>query len=557
MRATVGNDSTEIYPLPEGILVDRDVGVVVRDGVRISLNVYRPDAEGRYPVVCCCTAYGKDLHPLDYTLAGRGPTNRSIGLDFGDMRVSEATPFEAADPGYWVPNGFVVLHVDARGTGGSGGATGLGLRDEVVDDFCEIVTWASRQSWSNGKVGLNGVSYLAVIQWFIAARQPEGLAAIVPWEGFTDVFSDVATHGGIPETAFLPWWLAGDKNSAPGTDDPPTFHDTVPPPPAGGLAGALAALRAGVTPDPASFPASRSDLASISVPTLICGSWSAQGLHSRGAFDAWRSIASEQRFLFTHGRHEWTVSNSTEALDHQRAFYDRFLKGDPEAPRLPKVRLEVRRAGDDVAVRPESEFPLRRARPTAFYLDAPGKTLATKPPDRAGASSYESTADTSLRFSVRFEDDTEVTGPAALRVWMSTDGGVDMDVFVGIRKVDRNGREVHFTNLLHRDDIVARGWLRASQRALDTAQSEPLRPVLSLRSPQPVVVGVPYALDIEILPSSTLFEAGSSLVLEVKGRDVVEVRNHQHKQLFNAGRHTVHTGGSFDSHLLLPVVPSS
>jgi predicted acyl esterase len=553
--ATVGNDRTEIYLLPDGIVIEKDVEVAVRDGVRIALNVYRPQKEGRYPVLCCCTAYGKDLHPLDYTLSGRGPMNRSIGLDFGDMRVSEATPFEAADPGYWVPHGYVVLHVDARGTGKSGGASGVGLRDEVIEDFSEVINWASTQPWSNGRVGLNGVSYLATVQWHIAAKQPAGLAAIAPWEGFADVFSDVATHGGIPETAFLPWWLAGNKDAAPGTDEAPTFHDVLPPTAPAGPAGVLASLREGVTPNRADFPAPRPDLSRITVPALVCASWSAQGLHSRGAFDAWRSIASKDRFLYTHGRHEWTVSNSSDALDHQRAFYDRFLKGDTDAPSLPPVRLEIRRSGDDHAVRNESEFPLRRTRPTAYHLDADELTLATRSPAQASAVSYESTTDMSLQFTVTFGEDTEVTGPASLRIWVSTDAGVDMDVFVGLRKLNRRGEEVHFTNLLHSDDIVSRGWIRASQRALDPAESEPLRPVPSLTNPQPVATGTPYALDVEILPSSTLFEAGSTLVLELKGRDIVNVRNHQHKQLYNSGRHTVHTGGTFDSHLLLPIIP--
>lgn len=119
IRATVGNDHYEIYPLPEGIIVERDVMIPTVLGPRLAANIFRPDKPGRYPVVMGCTTYGKDLHPLDYTLAERGPANRSIGLDMGDMRVSEATPFEAADPGYWVPHDFVVIHVDALGSGKS------------------------------------------------------------------------------------------------------------------------------------------------------------------------------------------------------------------------------------------------------------------------------------------------------------------------------------------------------------------------------------------------------------------------------------------------------
>ena len=213
IKAVVGNDHTEIYELPQGIVVERDVMIPTTQGPKLAANIFKPSIGTSWPVIMCCTTYGKDLHPLDYTLAGRGPANRSIGLDMGDMRVSEATPFEAADPGYWVPHGFVVIHVDALGSGKSEGEAALGLGDAVVDAFCDAVGWAADQDWSNGKVGLNGVSYLAAVQWRIAACQPRGLAAIVPWEGFTDVLSDVVCHGGIPETAFFPWWMSGDRKS--------------------------------------------------------------------------------------------------------------------------------------------------------------------------------------------------------------------------------------------------------------------------------------------------------------------------------------------------------
>jgi predicted acyl esterase len=93
IRAVVGNDHTEIYPLPDDVAVERDVMIPTRQGPRLAANVFRPTEGGPWPVIMCCTAYGKDLHPLEYALTGRGPANRSIGLDMGDMRVSEATPW--------------------------------------------------------------------------------------------------------------------------------------------------------------------------------------------------------------------------------------------------------------------------------------------------------------------------------------------------------------------------------------------------------------------------------------------------------------------------------
>jgi hypothetical protein len=555
IRAVVGDDHTEIHPLPDDVMVERDVMVPTRAGPRLAANVFTPIGPGPWPVIMCCTTYGKDLHPLDYALAGRGPANRSMGLNMGDMRVSEATPFEAADPGWWVPRGFVVVHVDALGSGNSEGEPALGLGDVVVEAFCDAVEWASDQEWSNGRIGLNGVSYLAAVQWRVAQRNPRGLAAICPWEGFTDVYSDVVVHGGIPETAFFPWWMSGEKSSTPPDDGGPHFHCERPAIEEGPLSGIMA-LSAGVCPDRSKFPVPDVDYSSITVPTLVCGSWSAQGLHSRGAFNGFRRIASDHKFLFTHGRHEWTVSNSDEALEYQLAFYRRFLAGEGDGPPA-RVRLEVRRSLEEHSIRFEDEFPPSSVGLAPLHLDALSGELTTHVPDDSSVSYDSTAADGRLLFVHRFDRDTEVTGPMSLRCFVSTDSGRDMDLFVGIRKLDTTGAEVPFWNRLSKDDIVTRGWLRASRRPDPSAIVDPLVPVFDGDHEHAVTPGEIMELAIEILPSSTLYEAGSSMVLEIRGRDVVELPNFRHHQVFNCGNHTVWCGEAFPSRLLVPRVAAS
>ena len=321
-------------------------------------------------------------------------------------------------------------------------------------------------------LGLNGVSYLAAVQWRIAQRNPRGLAAICPWEGFTDVYSDVVVHGGIPETAFFPWWMSGEKSSNPGDDGGPHFRCDRPVVEDGPFSG-LTALSAGVCPDRSKFPVADVDYDAIVVPTLVCGSWSAQGLHSRGAFNGFRRIASEHKFLFTHGRHEWTVSNSEDALEYQTAFFRRFLAGDGEGPPA-RVRLEVRHTLEEHEVRFDDQFPPSSAEIVSPYLDPTNGSLGESVPADSSVS-YESTTDNGvLRFVHRFERDTEVTGPMALRCYMSTDAGCDMDLFVGVRKFDAAGDEVKFWNRLSRHDIVTHGWLRASRRPDPESVVDPL-----------------------------------------------------------------------------------
>ena len=170
-------------------------------------------------------------------------------------------------------------------------------------------------------------------------------------------------------------------------------------------------------------------------------------------------------------------------------------------------------------------------------------------------------------FTHKFEADTELSGYIKLKLWVSTDSGDDMDLFVGLRKLDRRGREVHFPDFNHIEHgLVARGWLRVSHRELDPERSTPYQPWLKHRRALKIEPGEIVPVEIEIWPSSTLFRAGETLKLEVQGGSFAYTRSNplplkhgrictEHNETINAGRHTIHCGAEFDSHLLVPVVP--
>ena len=145
-----------------------------------------------------------------------------------------------------------------------------------------------------------------------------------------------------------------------------------------------------------------------------------------------------------------------------------------------------------------------------------------------------------------------------LRLWVSTSEGADMDLFVGVQKLDADGDQVHFyAKTGYTKGPVAMGWLRVSERALDDERSMPWQPVLTHDDPQPLTPDEVVAVDIEILPSSTLFRAGESLRLVVQGRDLFAhpTLAHDYSRDVNVGVHSVHAGGAYDSHLLIPVIP--
>jgi putative CocE/NonD family hydrolase len=113
--------------------------------------------------------------------------------------------FEGPDPHFGVPQGCAVVDVNPRGVWYSEGVATFISREEAQDS-CEVIEWLTRQPWCNGRVGMTGVSYLASIQWRVAALNPPHLAAINPWEGWSDTYREFACHGGIPETWFWPYW---------------------------------------------------------------------------------------------------------------------------------------------------------------------------------------------------------------------------------------------------------------------------------------------------------------------------------------------------------------
>jgi predicted acyl esterase len=526
-------------PLPADIVVERDVAIAVRDGVTLYANVYRPAGSGRVPVILSCSPYGKD--DFQGKKAGYHSFRPGIllGLDFGDIEVSEGTAFEAPDPAYWVPQGYAVVHYDTRGSLRSEGHMDLFSRKDS-EDYYDVIEWAAARPWSTGRVGLCGVSYLAISQWFVASLRPPHLAAIIPWEGVSDLYRDSAFHGGIPETGFQLFYLwclmrVRNKRFAPATNplDVVTKHRLFD-----------------------DFWQERSAaLEKIEAPTLICASWSDHGLHTRGSFEAFARIASKQKFLFNHGREKWATFYSPEAVDAQRRFFDHFLKGDGAGPGpLPRVRLEVRSRRKEHVVKNADDFPVPGTDYKKLYLDASSGVLTrdkrpTKHTVRYRARKGRAT------FEYRFDEQTLLVGHMALRLWVSCAQRNDMDLFVGVEKLDTMGQPVFFTGFSgNRRDIVAKGWLRVSHRELDPDRTLPHRPFHPHTSVRPLQAGEIVPVDIEILPSGTIFEPGSRLRLIVQGRDVVPHAVENHRYTVNGGDHEIHTGGEFDSYLLVPDV---
>lgn len=529
---------------------DRDLGMIsednlivtMSDGTEISVDIYRPSKSGEYPVILAMTPYQKDMPwkvPSDH-----------------EAEQGEHQSWELPNPERWVPKGYVLVRADVRGTGESTGKAVFGQQREW-QDFYETIEWAGAQNWSNGNVGLNGISYMAMNQWHVADLQPPSLKAILPWEGLADVYRDAWYPGGIASLAFMQAYmpefyrdhtLRGWKNAA--TEESfetnhmwKTFYHN---------------LRDEF------WESGEPDWSKVTVPMLSAGNWGGwKGAgHLRGNMEGYKQAASTNKQLRVHTGDHQDAYYSEEGFLEQLRFYDRWLLGlkngwEKQAP----VRIAVRNGPKrfDFKWRDEQEWPLARTDYQKLYLDVDDKgngTFAKTLDSKVETLSYNSPGilladevkepNSSIRFvSAPFETDVEITGEILLNVWMSS---TIEDAFphATLMRVTKDG-----------NDVVTVGRLRASQRALDKAKTTPSRPYHKHTSRDFLTPGEPVELQIEIWPTSMVYPAGSRLMLVLAGDSPMTLMgtplaNRKAKH----GVETVHAGDKYKSYLQIPVIPA-
>jgi len=517
----------------ERLIIERDCRVKMRDGLCIEIDLFRPDTDTPAPAIIAWGPYGKHSPKRAENFPG------SPGVVKGQL--SKYTAFESPDPVVFGRHGFAVINVNPRGLWNStGDCVFYGAQE--VEDIRDLIAWAAAQPWCNGKIGMAGVSYLARVQWSVAATQPPALCAINPWEGASDGYREGAYHGGIPETNFTPYWQIGSSFSRGRVEHTPTSK------------------RSHFLFD-AYWRARVADWSKIETPAFVVASWSDQGMHTRGTLEAYKALGSKSKWLEVHGQKKWAHFYKTESVARQIAFFTRFLKDVPnEVDSWPKVIIEVRDRYGVGQTRAENEWPLRRTVFRPLYLDAVGGRLGADKPAQAAEAGYDSQDEAArLCFDHVFAEDTELTGHMKLRCWVSAEAD-DMDLFIGIEKLDSEGRKLDFAFFgAYEHGPVALGWLRVSHRELDEARSRPEQPYLKHERELRLKPGEIVPVDIEIWPSSTRFAAGEALRLVIQPTDIYKfpagTPTHRHISERNKGRHVFHTGGGYDSHLLIPLIP--
>ncbi len=439
---------------------------------------------------------------------------------------SSLTSWEAPDPAYWVTHGYVVVNADLRGWGRSDGVGDLLSAQEGLDGH-DLVEWAASQPWSNGRVGMTGVSYLAIVQWRTAATRPPHLCAINPWEGFTDAYHDFAYPGGVREDGFITLWTAilRSQRRSP-------------------VALRREQLR---RPDRDDWWASRAaDLSAIEVPALVCGSFSDHNLHSAGSFAGYLGISSPLKWLYTHRGPKWAVYYSPEALETQRRFFDHFVRdGRTDTLDEPRVRLEVRQdAGTITSVRRVDAWPPPEAVRHLMYVDAESRRLHGDGTPSPATLDLQLPRDR-ISFLTDLDETDEIVGPMTLRLTVRHGGGRDVNLFAGIRLI-RDGRPVTFEGSYgFHTDLVTHGFVRLP---IDVDRQD--------------ASGGTTVVELTLPPSATAILPGDQLRLDLQGRwffATNPLRGQFPARYRRSRRHriTVVTGGDATSTLEFLTTPST
>jgi predicted acyl esterase len=510
----------------DGMRIDWDVPILMDDGVVLRADVFRPIDDGRYPPLLTYGPYAKGLAFQD----GYPDAWNVMVRDHPDVAAGSSNLYqnwEVVDPEKWVPHGYVCVRVDSRGCGRSPGYLNPFSARETRD-FASCIAWAGTQPWSNGKVGLNGISYYAINQWQVASLQPPHLAAMCIWEGAADSYRDTSHHGGIYSTFWANWYDMQAKSVQYGLGDkgprsratgdlvcgPETLSDAQ-------LAANRCDFGAELLAHPLddTYSKERSpDWSKVVVPFLSAANWGGQGLHTRGNFEGFMLAASPQKWLEVHGIEHWTHFYTDYGRELQKRFFDYFLKDERNGwEKQPPVLLQVRHL-DRFAERAGKEWPLAHTHWTKFYLNLADGTIVNQPPADSTSCSFDAMGPGVTFITQPFSSQTEITGPSAVKLFLSS-STEDADVFVVLRVFSPDFKEVVFQGAIDPHTPIGQGWLRASHRKLDPVLSKPWRPFHSHDEVQALQPNVPVELDVEIWPTSIVVPAGYRVALTIRGKD--------------------------------------
>jgi hypothetical protein len=527
---TTGRDYRALSAPDYAATQDDDVTVPMRDGISLLADVIRPDAPGKFPVLIAASPYPRQI--------------QNLGAPFGFV--------EAGASDFFVPRGYVHVIANLRGTGGSGGTFGFFDAQERRDMY-DLVEWAAAQPWSDGNVGMIGISYFAMTQLEAAVEQPPHLKAIFPLETTVDLYES-AMHNGLLSSSFVTTFLAmigmtsGHTNKlwrsrvVHGIGDllrTPRIHGKFAT--ANGeaaLAGLRALLKLHHDPHPwddlwravaVEHPVRDGWwdernlvplLDRVRIPVYTGCDWENSPLHLPGSLTAINALPNSPHVQVAM-LGDLGISWPWESLHVETlAWYDHWLKGrDTGILDGPSFRYQLRK-GESGGWHTADAWPVPGVAHRELALRGDGALSADEGArgkrafmslgaglNRAQASAADPPS--SLTWETEpFAGDLDVLGTIELRL-DATASAADTAWIITLQDVAADGTTTN----------VTAGFLRASLRAVDEAASKPGAPSLPCTSAEAVPINEPVSYRIPVIGTSYRFAARHRLRLVLTSDD--------------------------------------
>lgn len=571
-----------------GIVKMTDVKVPLRDGSYVLADVFRPAEDGQYPVVMAKGFYGKAFYHECVCSVDEAREKEELEDRFfsGNPDGLQYENHETVDSSVWVPAGYVCVRVDARGVCKSPGVQAP-LSVQEARDYYDAIEWAGTQPWSNGNVGLWGMSYLAMTQHNVASLQPPHLKAMVAQGTDADIYNEALYGGGIFGAGFWNWWhrvwsggnFCGERRETDWMARvlATPFNDPV----AYGPTGTIFMIP---------------EIEKATAPVWIVGPQTGAIIHQLGSSETYiRSKgAIARRFDFTDAWFPDSYKGSTVA-DHMR-WFDHWLKGvdngvTDEAP----VRVQLRTGDGAHFLLEGADWPLPHTDYRRWYLDATPSDwkgdarrddlmrITAEMPDTAASASYDADLDlgqpsiaptgpvggtprwsTGVSFiSEPMAEDMALAGHMKAGLWVSSTSS-DMDVFVSLRVIDEHDREIRYETIVHPIDPVhphpvGHGLLKVSRRKLDPARTTEYWPVHTHLETDaaPLQAGEIVAIELGLNPSTALIRRGCRLRVDIQPYTPAGLPVRAYDESYHVGAtNTIYTGPDHPSFIQLPIVPA-
>ena len=575
-----------------GIIKTTDVKIPLRDGSYVYADVFRPADDSSHPVVMNLSVYGKAFQrecicDLDAAEAHEQMEDRYFS---GNPDGFQYENHETVNTAQWVPKGYIVIRVDGRGTCKSPGTINV-LSHQEAEDYYDSIEWAGKQAWSNGNVGLWGMSYNAMDQENVASLQPPHLKAMIPVATDIVSFEDSLFNGGLlSEEFWSDWWY----NVSKAVCGPLKFKDFI------------AIAKQHPFNDPALYGPEGNvmmspDMSKVTVPQWISMPTEHAGhLHQLGSSEAFIQAASKEKKLKI-GNNWFSDAYAAPTVAEHMAFFDYWLKGEKNGIMdTPPVRISIRTGNGGYYVIDENEWPIAQTKYTKLYLDAAPSNwtgelrkhemlqLAAAPASTEKHATYSAQVippnffppvpEDTRRFQQRgvtacwdsgvsfvtspMPSDMVVAGYMKAGFWVSSTSS-DMDIYASLRVIDDHDREVNYAGPPDPRDATAVyplgiGFLKVSHRKLDVKRSTDYRPKHTDAESDyaPLKKGEIVPVEIELWPDTAVIKKGYRLRLDVQPYDGCGTERHSYDASYhNGAENTIYTGPAHPSYVQLPVIP--